>query len=144
MKKIIFLILTVFIAYSVFSQDQIPKNITKMLNKFENAVLKHNEKKALNYFDDNYKKEQLEDMLKGNTEQFLNEFFCGSTMENQSFKCMKFNQIKSMDLIQIIHQADTNEYFVIYNVSDHKTGAVQCEWTIRISDNKPGLVGAVG
>lgn len=158
--KLIF-VLIVFVAYSFstvkknetflnefteeFSKKKNPEDIQKFLSDFENAVINHDTKTVMSLMDLHYKAEQHDDMLKGNTNQFLNEFFCGSETDNDEFICLDFKDITKIELLNLNKTDDG--YQVDYLVSSTNY-YIKCNWIITITSSGNilvyGLYGAVG
>lgn len=79
------------------------KNIIKFSKHIETYIERHVIGHFLEHVEPNYKKDQLTQMLKSDTTQFVNEFFCGKNSE-MKHTCVDFNKIKSIDIIEIIPQ----------------------------------------
>ncbi len=77
-RKISFLIIAfVFLTTNLSAQKFGKKNIKTMCENFEATILKRDYKASLDFFEPEYKKAQHDDMLGGNTQQFLAEFLAG-------------------------------------------------------------------
>jgi len=153
MKKILFISVLFFLfscasVYKIGSEGEkykIPKKLSVFLNSFEKSVLLHNTDKLLSHMDKEYKKEQLDGMLEGRTEQFLNEFFSGTNVDGSGFVNLTYSSITGIYFTSI--QQNEGSYTVYYSV-EIKNRRVDCDWEISITkdgDNTVyGLVGAVG
>lgn len=118
------------------------KEIVKFSRHIEKVVVFHEAEHFIKHFDPAYTKEQLEGNLKGNSEQFLNEIFCGKN-EAAEFKCLKFDQIKTMDLVEIIDMKE-DRYTLKYKLSDEEGQSVTAEIFIKKNETSFYLYSAVG
>lgn len=110
---------------------QNPGNVEQFLAEFEKAVITHNAGKLMKLMDADYVKAQHDEFLKGNTTQFLNEFFCGNKVDGSGFECLNFNEIKSLTRVEL---SKTNSgYDVTYEIFSNHSG-VKRNWTITIKD----------
>jgi len=96
--------------------------------------------------DDNYLKEQHEGNLNGNDIQFVNEIFCGKDITDDSFHCIKQEEITFFEAAEIT-QVEETKYKALFIVGNKKN-KVACKLLISklIKDGKIklGIVGAVG
>ncbi len=148
--SILVIVLLLMAGCSVFKskktvESAIPHELQDFLSDFEKAVKSQNNKKILSMMDKEYLTEQHDIFLKGNTSQFLNEFFCGELTNGRGFKCLKFNELKNASKINIIK--DLDYYVVMYEISDSEDSIIT-SWTISVREIKGkivyGLVGAMG
>jgi hypothetical protein len=99
--------------------------------------------------DVDYRTEQHDNFLQGNTRQFINEFFCGTyaidKKGNTKFNCPGLESISSVKTIKIIPSENGYKYTFKFK-SGGKTYTSQCHISVKIIKNKKqfGLVGAVG
>ena len=141
--KIISLLLSIFIGMgcstvkTTSSQEDEAKAISKFLVDFEKAVVSHDSKKLLKLIDRNYLNEQCYGFLKGNTEQFINELFCGNLVNEDKFQCLTFIQIDRLELVEQERQDDY--YTVVYKVSAN--GAeINADWVIVVNTVKGKII----
>ena len=116
------------------------------LVRFETAVMNHDEQAVLTFFDETYKKEQHDQFLKGNTEQFLKDFFCGNTTKLETYSCLALNEIKKMKRVSL-DLMDENECVVQYKVKAQDRIIILYAAIYRKTYNgltQWGFVGAVG
>ncbi len=145
---VIFLIFSCSTTYKTGSEGEkykIPKDLSSFLHSFEKSVTLNDSAEILSHIDKNYIKEQLENMLEGRTEQFLNEFFSGNNVDGSGFVSVKYNTIKGIYFSSL--QKNESGYTVYY-IIETKDAKVECTW--EISEIKTthgtiyGLIGAVG
>lgn len=119
--------------------------IDGFFSDFETAVLSHNPQSIIQYMDKDYKKEQHDEFLKGNTTQFLNEFFSGTELNSKNFITSDYTKISKLTRTEL--QVFKDYYLVTYIiVCDGKS--FKCTWTLMMKLNggtlRYGLYGAVG
>lgn len=154
MKYLLFLLLIIpiigcsgpkNIAYN-YGPDPLSEDLINYLLKFQETVISHDPVNLMKLLDPKYIREQHDDFLKGNTEQFIDELFCGYIgRTKESFKCLKLKNITHIDILSIEPEGDRG-YRVYYHVSNDQF-VIEANWFINIlhdSDQKFGLVGAVG
>jgi len=103
--------------------------VEEFLQKFEQATLLHNKTLLLDLMDKDYKVEQHDKVLKGNTDQFLNQFYCGYRTDGQGYRCQKYMEITSMKRVELLPN-DAN-YTVTYHVFT-KDIAVNISWLVMV------------
>lgn len=79
------------------------KTIIKFSKHIETYIERHVVEHFLEHVEPTYKADQLGTALNSDTTQFVNEFFCGKGTD-MKFKCVDFNKIKTIDLIEITPQ----------------------------------------
>jgi hypothetical protein len=93
----------------------------------------------------NYLKEQHRQFLKGRTNQFLNEFFCGTNVSSNKFECPEYQKIDAIEKVSIVKKEDWYEYSFKIKVN---TKWLLVKQSIVKKSSKYskeyGLVGAVG
>jgi len=141
--KVISLLLLIFIGTgcssvkTTSSQEKEAKAISKFLVDFEKAVISHDSKELLKLIDRNYLDEQCYGFLNGNTEQFINELFCGNLTNEDKFQCLAFSQIDKLELVKQERQDDY--YTVVYKVSAN--GAeINADWVIVVNTVKGKII----
>ncbi len=112
MKKSIILIISLVIASSVMSQQDVSeKHLRKFCEKFAKAIESGKPEKCLRFFDDKYVKEQHDIILKGNTLQFVSEFVLGFGQlppEEAGVDLPVFSDISDVKFVDLIYDADGN------------------------------------
>lgn len=139
--KAILLIAITLISSITWSQDKEASKRMKFLHKFEHALREHDQKSVLSAMDKTYYKEQLS-FLKGNKVQFVNELLGGNEIGGENYINIKFNEIKSIELSEIIPLKEGG-FTCIYKISDnHHTVYVSLQLIKK--GRKYGFKGAVG
>jgi len=117
-KKILLLAL-IFFTFGVNSKTDLNSKInektpeTIFLRKVENAVRVHDADQLLAFMEPNYKRSQHDEFLAGNTEQFLNEFFCSEII---------FYEITEVSLIKYsLMKSSKTDYEVVFFLKSQKT-----------------------
>jgi hypothetical protein len=127
------------------NEVQVHRAVVDFLVSFERAVLAKDSDSILAHMATRYLDEQHVDFLKGNTDQFITEFFSGDSSGEEPFVSMPLHQICSLELVQL--RETENGYQVIYRVWSVDT-MIECEWRlVRMGiGGMPGfgLVGAWG
>lgn len=116
------------------------------LVRFETAVINHDAQAVLTFFDETYKKEQHDQFLKGNTEQFLMNFFCGNTVKLETYSCLALNEIKKIKRVSL-DVMDVNECVIQYKLKANDRMIMLYAAIYRKTYNgltQWGFVGAVG
>jgi hypothetical protein len=124
-------------------------NISTFQNFFitlKKAVLDKDQVLLMKTIDPEYKKEQHQKMLKGRTNQFINELFCGNLNPGQGFRCLKFKKITGITMVSS-KRKNSGNYDVEFEISGDGIKII-CNWVVkvRVLEGKKffGLVGAVG
>lgn len=116
----------------------IPEALKQFLETFTTAVASHNPDAVMNLMDADYKKEQHDAFLKGNTQQFLDEFFCGyDPADGETYECMKFNEVVKLELSNVI--PDIELYIVMFHVTDSDS-TVEVTWMVSAKPDANGVV----
>jgi hypothetical protein len=137
---------TLAVINTAFAQE-VPKDLQQFLDKFFLAVTSHNSAEVMNLMDPDYKKEQHDAFLKGNTKQFLDEFFCGyDPADGETYECMKFNEVIKLELSS--HIPDIELYIVMVHVTDSDS-TVEVTWMVsaKLGDDGKinfGMIGTYG
>jgi len=147
MKKIIVFLLTVSLSYMAFSQEISDKHLRKFGQNFAKAVLTGNPENCLPYFDKEYVKEQHDIMLKGNTMQFVSEFFIGEgnlyNLQN-ALAAPVFSLITSITFVDIFKD-EYNTIMVGFDVVLNNGKTFRMMPVVKIlSKKKFCFVGAMG
>jgi hypothetical protein len=127
------------------AKTKVDAEVMAFLNSFELQVRHHDPDNILEFMDMGYIEEQLDGMLKGDVEQFLNEFFCGNNIKTDEFKCVKYKTIKRLKRQTVVRSGDGYQVGYIIIAKGLK---VSTEWFINKAkdgdDFVYGLVGAMG
>ena len=95
--------------------------------------------------DKNYIKEQLEEMLEGKTEQFLNEFFSGKNVNGTGYLSVNYQSVTGIYFSSL--QKSESGYTVNY-IIETKNAKVECSWELSVKKTETGttygLIGAFG
>ena len=151
MKKSVFLLFIIALigcssTKNTQNDDPYRADLEYYLENFEKAVIEHDSLNLMKLIDKSYVREQHDEFLKGNTEQFINELFCGDVSDRDEFKCFEFKNISKMERLRI-EQDGLNGYKVYYLVSDGEH-TIEADWYVKLyyhyKQPKFGLVGAVG
>jgi hypothetical protein len=119
--------------------------IMDFLTSFEKAAEDHNRDVLMDHFDKTYKDEQHDAFLGGNTEQFLNEFFCGTLKGGDAFVCPGYMCISGLKLKKAVKKGDG--YTLTYLIQT-TSGTIKTSWFLQIDYRgkapRYGMVGAMG
>jgi len=149
----IVLILFVLTSFASFSQTNstgntmgvLPIDLDDFLIKFEESVINQDKIGLISLMDPEYKLVQLDGFYNGNTEQFLNEFFCGNELNGDGFKCILFNEITKVERVKILK--GEAQYTIVYKIIS-KDDEIKADWTITVIAEDEniiyGIYGAVG
>ena len=118
------------------------ENIVKFSKHIETYIERHVVEHFLDHVETTYKKDQLTTALSGDTTQFINEFFCGKDT-SMNFKCVDFNQIKTIDLIEIVSQKNQT-YQLKYKIVNAKDEEIISEVFLFTDSKLYQLYSAVG
>ncbi len=118
------------------------KNIVKFSKHIETYIERHVVSHFLEHVEPIYKKDQLSTALNGDTTQFVNEFFCGQDT-SMTFKCVNFNEIKSIDLIEIIPEKNQT-YRLKYKIVNEGNNKIISEVFLFTDTRLYQLYSAVG
>jgi len=91
----------------------IKTEIVKFSKHVQKVILLDEEDHFLKHIEPEYKQMQLEQALRGNKAQFLNEFFCG--LSGEIHMCMDFDEIIAIKLLEITDQKN-NTYKLKYKL----------------------------
>ncbi|MBU1240751.1 hypothetical protein KKF84_07315 [Myxococcota bacterium] len=126
-------------------KPQPTQDILSFLARFEQAVGAKQVKTILALTDAEYRKNQHDSLLKGNTVQFIDGLFCGNLAQAKGFACITLAQIKTMERLHV--SKSTQGFEVEYKVSS-ATKAIICTWVVKIRSSGSlktlGLEGASG
>ena len=116
------------------------------LKDIEEATLNKHYTVLMTFMDADYLKEQHEDFLEGNDIQFVNEIFCGKDINDDSFHCIKQENISHFEIKEITQIEDT-KYKALFEVGNG-TNKVNCKLLISKKviggKIKLGIMGAIG
>lgn len=128
--------------YASQSYCQTSADILSAVSNIETAVMSHKYKKVLRLSDADYRSEQHDDFLAGNTRQFVDELFSGYHIQTNAYINFKLADIDAIST-KSIEQISETEYIVHWLVISNVKGTAICSLTIRKSKNKWGYIGAV-
>ena len=100
--------LAMLIAVHINAQCPKKKEIKFFGQKFAKHIINGENDKALDFFDPDYRKEQLERNLTGNTKQFLEEFLAAS-FQKEDFFVPSIENIKKIRVKKVIIDANNAE-----------------------------------
>ena len=108
----------------------------------EQAVLSHDKPAILALLDPDYKTQELMGFRRGNSDTFLNAFFCGKVVNTDQLYCLEFQDILAIRSTGM----DIQEEFalVTYTV---KSSTHEIETRLKVTLRKglaPGFVGSQG
>lgn len=143
MKKVIVLLSLLF---SLTSLSAAPRNVMEWLKGFEIETRAHDREAILRRMDPEYRKAQLEDMLEGNREQFLAEFYCGHALGSNNFDCPEsIDAILMISFIGMKRDKALGGYEVTYHVKLGNGSLMEVKRLLRIRGKSIlGWVGAMG
>lgn len=125
---------------------EMPEDLSAFVEKFTEAVLNHNTESIMDLMDVDYKQEQHDAFLKGDTQEFINRFFCGyDVSDGETYECMKLNEISKIEITTVI--PDTELYIVLFHVSDQDS-TIEITWMISAKPTEGttlfGMIGTYG
>lgn len=116
-----------------------------LIQKMHEIIERKNGDEILDLFDPEYLNEQLYDFHQGNTERFINELFCGSSLDSEIYICIPYEKITNSEILNI---EEKNDGFYIYLKFASNENNIKSFFFIRERnvENKKiyFLVGAVG
>jgi hypothetical protein len=118
------------------------KNIIKFSKHIETYIEQHVVEHFLEHIEPRYKTDQLGTALKNDTTQFVNEFFCGKN-QDVKFTCVDFNNIKTIDLLEITPQKDET-YMLRYVIVNEKNEEIIADVFLYTDQKVYYLYSAVG
>ncbi|MBN1187585.1 MAG: hypothetical protein JXB49_35245 [Bacteroidales bacterium] len=128
------------------SEDELSRQLQIFLDQFDSNVASHNWQEIVGQMEKNYKTEQLDNALGGDTLQFIKEFFCGLTVGSNNFICPEPDNIYQATRNDVLIDREIIQvnYHVVLNDGTVLIG----NWFIRYYRNGTnyvfGLIGAVG
>lgn len=128
---------------TILVQAQTQPGLEKYLSKFEKAVITHNYKALLKLSDADYKAEQHDAFLSGNTRQFIDELLSGYQLQTNAFINFRLSDIDAISIKEIVGVSE-EEYTVHWLIISNQSGTATCSLTIAKKGKKWGYVGAVG
>lgn len=127
------------------SLEQLDQEQTEFLNSFEKAVTSGSKQDTLDHIDWLYKEDQLEALLEGNEDQFLDELFCGQITIIDQFKCLPFQEVEKVKDFdrEVINPNGFYLTEIDFLISDGITKITQ-QMDLYRDDNNPKLYGIYG
>lgn len=140
MKHLTVLFLFIVLGFSSSAQE-IDMERIDFVKKFYVAVTSHKRSKVIKCLDKTYRKEQIK-LLKGNKEQFINEFFAGTDVHTEKYYVVKLVDIENIEVQEVFDQGN-GEWQYIFHV---KSGELLLKQSLilRKIGKKYGFIGAVG
>ena len=125
---------------------EMPEDLSVFVQTFSEAVLNHNTESIMNLMDVDYKKEQHDAFLKGNTQEFIDRFFCGyDVSDGETYECMKLDNISKIEITTVL--PDTELYIVLFHVTDQDS-TIEITWMISAKPTDGttafGMIGTYG
>lgn len=137
-----FILILQFITSFSFGQEISEKQQTHVA-KFITAVTNHDQKSVIKLMDKKYRKEQIA-FLKGNKEQFVNELFGGSDVNNSDiYVQLKLNEITKIEVAEVIELKGGEGYTYIFRIRG-KEKDVYISLGLKKTGKKYGFIGSVG
>lgn len=68
-----------------------------LLHAFERAVAAKDRKQVLALLDPDYREKEFEDYYRGDTAAFLDDFFCGRTLDSTQTLCVPFGSVTGLE-----------------------------------------------
>lgn len=143
MKKWLFITMILVFHAGVHAQN-LPE-ILPVLAGFDRAVESHSPKKVLKFMDADYALEQHDQMLQGNTVQFVDELLSGYTSPDEgTYLSVHQKDVVQIDLYEMIHLDDSSQ--VIWKLLLKNGQIVYSTMWMKLNrkTGKYGIVGAVG
>lgn len=152
MKVVVFIALFfTFHSANGQTQERIDLQRQKFVNDFMDAVMHHQSRKVLKFIDNDYKKEQLQEILNGNKKKFLNEMFSGDDQEYRHFVTVEFKNIQEILILRIEESSTPGEYNYWFTVEAELEGEYRYISCILLLKEKNkgkktlyGFIGALG
>lgn len=149
MKQLLLLCIVFILASCATEKSSSTKaqdgTIEQFVSSFEKATLSHDSREIMLFMENGYVKEQHDQFLEGRTEQFLNEFFCGTNQRSNKFECTGYKKIDVIERVSIVKKENWYDYTFKIKVGNEWILVVQ---TIAGKPSKYskiyGLVGASG
>lgn len=106
--------LSLLMAPQAYSEVTSPSaELQSHLKRFESAVLKHDRASLMQTLDPKYVREQHDDMLKGRTQQFIDELLSGRVVTDSSFSQAKLDQIVAIHRVKL-KEIGERQWSVVY------------------------------
>ncbi len=115
--------------------------IVKFSKHVQKVIILNQVDHFLRHVESEYKQNQLEKALRGNTTQFLNEFFCGQS--DSIYMCMDFDEISSIKLLEITSQKN-DTYTLKYKLKSQYKETLTSEVFVIEKDSSFFFFSAVG
>jgi hypothetical protein len=143
MKKWLLFVLT--IAFQPVLHAQNLPEVLPILSGFDQAVERHSLKKVMKFIDADYKLDQHDKMLQGNTSQFINELLSGySQPTDGDFIAIHYRDILQVDLYEMVDLYESNQ--VVWKILLTDGRIIYTTMWIKLNQKtgQYGIVGPVG
>jgi len=123
------------------------KAMKSFLKELKEVALSKHYTLLMDYMDEDYVKEEHDDILGGNDLQFVDEIFCGGIeLNSKDYHCIAQKNITFFE-VQEVSQLEDSKYKALFLVGDDSI-KIYCKLLIskKVVDGKVkfGIVGAVG
>jgi hypothetical protein len=108
--------------------------LNEFLLKFESSSKAHDKTAMLDLFDPEYKVSRHDKELMGNTDKFLDSFFCNYRTDGQGYLCIKFSEVTETKRIEVIPNG--SNYSVVYHITGN--GATIKTYYLVVSRKEKG------
>lgn len=143
MKKWLFQTLIMVVPIGMHAQ-KLPE-ILPVLTGFDQAIENHSAKKALKYMDADYLLNQHDQMLDGNTAQFLDELLSGYSSPGEgTFVNVHLKNVLQMDVYELIPLDDSHQVTWKLLLEDGRVLYTTMWVKLNRKTGQFGIVGPVG
>jgi hypothetical protein len=143
MKKWLLFALT--IAFQPVLHAQKLPEVLPILSGFDQAVERHSLKKMMKFMDSDYILDQHDQMLQGNTKQFIDELLSGySRPGDGAFIAIDYEDILQVDLFEMIPMDESNQ--VVWKLLLNDGRVIYTTFWVKLNEKtgQYGIVGPVG
>jgi hypothetical protein len=143
MKKWLLFILT--IAFPPVLHAQNLPEVLPILSGFDQAVERHSLKKVMKFMDSDYILDQHDQMLQGNTSQFIDELLSGySHPGDGDFIAIHYRDVLQVDLYEMISLDESNQVVWKLLLKDGRVIYTTMWVKLNQKTGQYGIVGPVG
>ena len=117
-------------------------NLEEALGDLERAFSRHDKSGALSLMDPEYKAKEHDDLFKGETEHFLNNFFCGKVVGADQYYCQNFAGITGIKRMEV--EKGDGRHRVAYRVKTAER-EIDVQVTVTLENGLvKGFIGSTG